>query len=154
MSVWTHISGIISIKSYDFPEDSNELISKVEKAIENSNVPFGSEGKISDFVMVQPDKDLVMIMLNGDLRDVGKYSDMSKNEITSKSDYIKEWLQKLPTELNNFGVLKTLLVEVSTDDNQKYSEIYYNVDHPDLLTPDIIICQRKPHHRALNTEFI
>ena len=149
MSMWTHLTGVIKIRTYD-NEKLEERREMLDKALRETQIPFGTEGGIELYTMASGD--FLIVVLNGNLRDVGENSDMSKDGLTSKFSDIGNWLKNMPKILRNFGILDDLLVRYSDDGLNSRSHIVYTVQHPNFLEPEIVIEQEIPHFRALRVD--
>lgn len=152
MSYWTHLTGIIKIRPFA-DEKPEPTLQRCEEAMKKQPLPFGSEGKVKySFAFDLDDNGCVQdifIILSANLRDIDFKHNMSP-DFTSTIEDLERWIKGLPKLVFSLGSLDTLLVRVY--DDYDGCRVFHNIDHPDLLEPDIVVEQKLPQPRVLNKD--
>lgn len=151
MSYWTHLTGVIKIRMYTEGE-AESIRQKFEEIMKNTTIPFGSEGGVKYQLAFDTDEEglqSIFIILSANLRDLDFKHNMSP-DITSTIEDVEQWIKDLPRLFNFLGGLDTLLVRVY--DDYKECRVFYNLDHPDMLEPDIVVEQKLPQPKVLNKD--
>ena len=154
MSVWTHFIGAIEIQSFTETQDRAEQEATEKRLIDliKTKAPFGTEGGLR--VNVITNKDLMLVGITGDLRDVGVNTDMSASGLTSRYSDIVPWFSHVIQEIMHFGLMKKCIAYYYSDNaiNPRPARVIYTVNNPDYTKPPIVIEQAIPHPRALQVD--